>query len=478
MSLKNKAIKGVFWSALESWGHQIISSIVFFVLARLLGPESFGLIALASVYIAFIGIFSGSSLSSAIVQRADLEPEHLDTAFWTSLLISIALTLVSFTLAGWIAILFSEPTLKSIVRWLSISLLINAFSDVQQAIFQRNMDFRALSIRSLVATTVSGIVGVTMALTGSGVWSLVGQQLSSSLTKVLVLWWVSTWRPRLKFSKSHFKELLSFSINVTGSSFTNFFSRRSDDLLIGYFLGATALGYYSVAYKLLLMMIDLFSRVLEKVAMPIFSKLQNEPTRIREAFYQVTQTASLITFPAFIGAGILAPELILIFFGNQWGESIPIMQILVFIGILQSLSIFNSTVLLAMGKPDWRFALGLFLSITNVICFAISVHWGIKAVALAYVIKGYLLSPISLSLIKKLIKISYLKYVSQLYAPAVCTLIMTLGIVVTKYTFADQINSIWLLLCCVSIGTIMYSSSLFLIFPSKFKKTISYFYST
>lgn len=467
MSLKSKAVKGVFWSVLESWGRQLFSSATFFILARLLGPESFGLIALASVYIAFLSIFTGGSLSSAIVQRKDIDPEHLDTAFWTGLGIGVLLTLISFVAAPFVAKAFDEPALSLVIRLLSLNFLIGPFSSVQMAIFQRKLAFRMISIRTLVATFTSGLVGVGMALSGFGIWSLVGQQLTNSISQFVVMWWVSDWRPGLRVSKRHFKELFSYSINITGFNFVNFFSRRSDDLLIGYFLGPVALGYYNVAYKLLLTVIDLLSRVIEKVAMPTFSRLQKEPERMRGAFYQVTQLTSLVSFPVFVGMGILSPELIRVLFGDQWEASIPVMQILVFIGILQSSSIFNSTILLSLGKSNLRLKLGILNSISSVLCFLVAVKFGIVAVAAAYVMRGYLLAPIPVFVLRRAIKLNILDYLAQFSPALLGSLLMALIMMTAKSLLSYSLNDIAILFLVSSIGFAVYALSLSLFFPSR-----------
>lgn len=291
-----------------------------------------------------------------------------------------------------IADLFKEPQIAPIIRCLSLGFIISAFSSVQEATFQRKLAFKSLAIRSLIAVVIGGIVGVTMAFMGFGVWSLVGQQLANSFVQVLVLWSVSDWRPGFRFSPKHFKELFSFGVNVMGMNLFNFLNRRSDDFLIGYFLGSIALGYYSVAYRLLLILTQLLTTIIVKVSLPTFSRLQQEPERLRNALYKAIQLTSLITFPGFLATVILAPELVTVIFGQEWSPSIPVMQVLNLIGILYAYFYFNGSVMMAVGKPSWKLALDFIQAVSNVIAFAIAVQWGIVAVAAAYVIRGYLMA--------------------------------------------------------------------------------------
>lgn len=472
MNLRQSAVNSVVWSAITSWGRQAIAFIVFFLLARLLGPETFGLIALAAVFMAFIQVFADQGFAEALVQRDQLEPEHLDTAFWTNIAIGLLITLLCIGGAQLIADLFNQPQLTPIIRWLSLSFLLRALSSVQEAIFRRNLAFKTLAIRSLIAVVVGGVVGVTMALMGLGVWSLVGQQLINSLIQVIVLWIASDWRPGFRFSVSHFKDLFSFGINVVGMNVLDFINSRADDFLIGYFLGPVALGYYSVAYRIMTIVIDLLTNVINQVAIPAFSKLQKEPERLRDAFYTVTKFTSLVSFPIFLGLAALAPELIRLLLGPKWIPSIPVIQVLAFIGLLHSVYYFNATVIMAMGKPSWKLLINFINSIANLISFAIAVQFGIVAVAAAFVIRGYVLSPIEFWLVGKLIRINAFTYLSNYIAPLAGSLAMVATIFATKYFIGSFVSLYVLLGICVVISPLVYALTIFLVAPALFRQVL------
>lgn len=472
MSLRKKAVKGVVWTAINNWGTQAISFVVFSLLARLLEPATFGLVALAGVFLAFMQIFLDQGFSTAIVQRQDLEPEHLDTAFWTNVTIALLMTLLSMVAARLAANLFHQPELAPIIRWLSLGFLFSGFNGVQGAIFTRNLNFRTLTIRSLIAVMVGGSVGVLMALMGFGVWSLVGQSLTGSLVGVLVLWTASDWRPGFNYSVRHLKDLFSFGINVVAMSFLGFLNTRLDDLLIGYFLGPVALGYYSVAYRLLRIMTQLLSGISSQVALPTFARLQKEPQKIVSAFYNVTQLTGLIVFPCFLGVATLAPELVRTLFGGQWLPSIPVMQILSFIGIIWTIYSFNGIVIMAMGKPSWKLQLDLLNTTVNVIGFVIAVHWGIVAVALAFTIRGYLLAPLRIWQVHKLIHIDVIKYFSQYAPPLLASIVMVSTIFGIKYFFAYSLNLPILLVVCILVGAAVYAISILLLAPKLFHKVL------
>ncbi len=438
MSLREKAAKGIVWSVVQKWGREAIGLLSFVALVRLLGPEAFGLVALASTFIAFVEVFVNQGFSAAIVQRADLERQHLDTAFWISILAGILLTVGGIAVSGLVAAFFEEPRLAPVLRWLSISFIVSALSSTQRAILQRELAFKSLAARSITATMAGGIVGVSLAFAGFGVWSLVAQNLAIGLAGVIVLWRASDWRPGFDLSMKHYKELFTFGVYVVGNNMLKVLVRRSDDLLIGYFLGPTLLGYYTIGYRLLLVIIRVATNIINSVAFPTFSRLQYKPERLRRAFYEVTQYASLLAFPVFIGLAILAPEVVPALFGEKWAPSIPVMQVLALIGILQSVLVFNGSLMRAVGKPSWQFGIMLLNAVCTVIGFWLAVRWGIVAVAASFVIVGYLLAPVSYMAVRRLIQIDFRTYLRQFAAPLSASLIMAIVIVGLKNVFQHQ----------------------------------------
>lgn len=440
MSLRRKAMEGIVWSAVQTWGRQVLAFVVFLILSRLLEPEAFGLVAMATVFVAFARVFLDQGFTGAIIQRAELERAHLDTAFWVALLTGGLLTLVGILASGLVATLFREPDLTPIVTWLSLDFTLTALSSTQQAILRRELAFKELALRSNLSTVMGGIAGVTLALRGYGVWSLVGQNLVSSVVGAIVLWGVSDWRPSLNFSRRHFRDLFSFGINLMGINLLGFLNGRADDFLIGYFLGSTALGYYTVAYRLLRVMTKLLTGVTSAVAFPTFSRLQSNPKRMRNALYSAVRYTSLIAFPAFVGVSVVAPGLVRVLYGTKWAPSIPAMQILALIGVLHAVYYFSGSIITAAGKPSWRLAISLLGTTVNVVGFAIAVRWGIVAVAAALVVSGYLVAPIELWVVRRLIGIDVRTYLGQAAVPFLGTLAMVAVLLTLKYTFGQELG--------------------------------------
>jgi len=203
MSLREQAVKGVVWSGIQNWGSSLLSVGVFLVLARLLDAQAFGLVALASAFTGLMVIFLRQGFSRAIIQRSDLQPGHLDTAFWINIAGGVVLTGAGMALAGLVSSVYGEPQLTPVIRWLSVGFLASALSATQEAVLQRRLNFKGLAMRSLVASLAGGVVGVGMAVSGFGLWSLVGQNLCAGLVGVVVLWRASEWRPGFNVSRKH-----------------------------------------------------------------------------------------------------------------------------------------------------------------------------------------------------------------------------------------------------------------------------------
>jgi O-antigen/teichoic acid export membrane protein len=465
MSLKQQAIRGTIWSLIQRWGSQGITLVVFLLLARLLEPQAFGLIALATVVISFVQAFTDQGFWDAIVQRRNLEPEYLDTAFWVNISIGILLTLITVATAGFIAQFFREPALTPVIRWLSLTFLVTALSSVQGALLTRELKFKVIAMRRLLGIFVGGITGVIMALLGFGVWSLVGKQIVDAVVNVVVLWNVSNWRPGFQISLHHCKELFSYGVNVVGFRILSFFNRRSGEFLIGYFLGSITLGYYTIAYRVLSIFIEVMIGTIQRIAFPIFSRMKPNPDKLRQAYFEAIQLTSLVAFPAFLALSALAPEIVVVVFGDQWKPSIPVMQVLGLIGLLSAVFHYNDPLLMALGKPQWAFRLTGLHALLNVVFVVVAVRWGIVAVAAAFVVRGYLMSPIMLWVVNKVLPFKWTEYRRQWLPQFLASLVLVSAISGAKYLLNEALNVHLLLPIYLVFGLAIYVATICVIAP-------------
>jgi PST family polysaccharide transporter len=455
-TLREKAVRGVVWSSIQQGGSNVISLAVMAVLIRLLAPELFGLLALASAFTALMTIFLNQGLTQAIVQREKLEPEHLDSAFWINVCGGVLLAASGMLAAGAVAWAYDEPRLTAIVRWLSLSFVIGALSSTQQAILRRRLAFRTLALRSLLAQLAGGGVGIGMALAGCGVWSLVGQILVMHGVGAVVLWAACDWRPRPAISRTHVAELWAFGISVLGTQVLSFLSQRCMDLLIGYFLGLTTLGYFSVARELLRRIGQVLTQSFLGVSLPTFARLQEKRDQLREAFCTASLVVSAIAFPAFIGVAVLTEDIVLVFFGPKWQPSIPLIQVLAGLGILQSVTFFNAALMMACGKPSWALGINALSVAVNLVAFFVALPWGIVAVTAAFTLRAYAIAPVGFVLVRKLIGLGVAANLRRYALPLLATLIMALVVLGTRRALDQFVPSNIHLGVSVVVGAVAY----------------------
>jgi PST family polysaccharide transporter len=459
MNLREQAAQGVFWSAAANWGYQLTALIVFAVLSRLLTPEAFGLVALASVFTALTKLIAEQGLADALVQRPDLEPEHLDTAFWLSVVMGGALATLLGASSWLIAGLVGEPEVAPVLAWLSAMLVFTGLSSVQQAILTRDLRFASLAVRTLTSVVAGGIVGVVAAVAGFGVWSLVAQVLTMEIVSVIALWAASSWRPRFRFSRRHVGELLSFGANVVGYRLLRFANTRTDNLIVGSVLGATSLGFYVVAYRLLDLVNNLTTSIIGSVAFPVLSRIQEDRPKVQNAYYKSIRLTSVMAFPVFAGLIAVAPEVTRLVFGSQWDDSVPVMRVLAVAGLLQSILFVNNIVMKSLGKPSWRLIIMGITAVLLIASFSVVVRSGIVAVAIAFVIVTYVMAPAWLFGVHRLIRLSPGRYLSQIVSPLVASAVMTAAVFATKPA-VDGMGVLWQVVLLVAVGVVTYAGAL------------------
>jgi PST family polysaccharide transporter len=428
-----KTARAIWWSTGQLLATYVVTFVGYIVLARLLSPKDFGLFAFASVFTVLLQSFTDQGIPDAIVQRANLHKSHLDTAFWFNLCVSLGLASVLWLVAPIAASLLHEPELAGILRWLIWILPLSALGGIHQAQLKRRLEYRTLGIQTFFGTLVGTATGIAMAMHGWGIWCLVGQQLAYALCLTLIAWAATRWVPGRDVRLAELRELGSFSIHITGGSLLDFINRRADDFLIGFFLGTTILGYYSLAYRLLITFTRIVSSPFNSVAFSSFSRLQHQPEERRKMFMRLAQVVAALAFPTFLGLAAVSRDLIRVGFGESWSPSVPVLQILCFIGMLQAVVFLHGTLIRAAGRPDWQMLFTLGGALTNLVGFFFVVRFGMIYVALWYVVSAYLWLGVDLMLVKRILNHSTAEYLSG-FRPA-----LTTGMAVALMMFIVQL---------------------------------------
>lgn len=338
------------WAFALTWGQRGITLVFTIVLAAILGPEAFGVMAMALVYVAFVDLLQDQGVGTAVVQREKLERAHLDSAFWVNLVWCVGLAAVSFALAGWWANVMNVAQLESVIQVLSIVLVVYGFSFVQQAYLRRELQFQKLALRSNVAALVGGVVGLALALSGAGVWALVAQQIGIACTSVALLWAVSDWRPHFSFSRRHAYDILGFSASVFVANLGGFVNRRGDVLLMGLFFGPTVVGIYRLADRFVDAVLELTLRPIGLVSLPHFSRLQHDRAALSETVASCIHLVLLTAVPGLLALAACS-DYVLAVIGPEWEPGATAMMFLCIVGIVKGLVYFTGPLLFAVARP-------------------------------------------------------------------------------------------------------------------------------
>ncbi len=455
--LRGRTLTGLGWSGLQQAMQQGLKFVFTILLVRLLTPEDFGQVGMILVFAGFAQLFSEMGLGSAVVQRKDLRPEHLNSVFWANVVSGVVLALFFAAMARPIALFYELPSLELMTQVISMSFVIGSLRVVQYSLVLRSMNFRKLALVEILAVSLSGILAVSMALAGYGIWSLVGQILALSLCTTVLLWLVGDWHPAFCFRFRALRELFSFSFNLMGFSLLNYTVTRAGHLMIGKFIGAPALGIYSRADQLMLIPVTQVSGVISRVMFPALSAIQDQVERIKQIYLRAIRTIALLTFPLMLGLMVTARPFVIVVLGEQWSEVIPLLQVFCLAGITQSVGTTVGWIYTSQGRTDIMMRWGLFAGVVRIIAITIGLRWGILGVAVAWVASGYLfLWYPSWAIAGRLIDLRFSEMVHALAGTFLCAF----GMAGTVYLLGLAVPASWpllqLLAAQVTAGAVIY----------------------
>ncbi len=378
-SLKEKAVKGVAWSALDNFANIGIQFIVGIILARLLTPREFGLIGMLTIFIAVSQSFIDSGFSQALIRKQNAQQKDYSTVFYFNLLVGIVFYLILFFSSGIIAGFFDEPKLELLLQVLGFELIINAFTIVQTAKLTKEINFKLQTKITIIASVLSGGIGLGMAYAGFGVWSLVGKTLSMRffLSVLLCLW--NKWRPTLEFSKESFKEMFSFGSKLLVSGLIDTTYRNIYNLIIGKYFSAEQLGYYTRAQQFQKLPSSNLNSIISKVTFPVLSEIQEDDKKLKSVYKQIISSTMLITFFLMLLMAAIAEPMIYTLIGKKWSQSVIYLQLLCFVGILYPLHALNLDILKVKGRPDLFLKLEIVKKIIVIPVLFIGIYYGIIA---------------------------------------------------------------------------------------------------
>lgn len=432
MSLRKLVAKALVWTTLESFTLSGLSLLSLFIFARLLSPEDFGVAAISLAIIQLLTVPVELLFHDALVQRKELEPIHVDSAFTCSVGLGIALCVACWACAGFVEQILGTQGLAEVLRWMSLSLPGMGFGCVLVAVQRRKLQFRAVALRSLIGRAGSAAVAITLAFMGYGVWSLVAQQVLLVCLGTLSLWVLADERPKFHFSWPPAKSLLGFGVFSAGYQLLALAIQRVFMVMVGGYLGSAAAGLLSVAFRGADMLRDLLCTAVYQVAMPLFSRLSDDRESLFVAYNRAVQLTTFLTFPVFVGLAVCADDAVTIAFGADWIAAAPYFAIVSLLGPLFFTRMYSVTLLRAVGKPAAPAIEVVVQTLAAAVFMVVFGKYSIMYAMGAWSARLLFSGPVDMWLTRKASGMPYLRQLRGAGAPFVASVVMACAVLALK----------------------------------------------
>lgn len=463
MSLRATATKSIFWTFAQQFGSQLIGFGVSLVLARLLLPEEFGLIGMIAVFMAIGQSLINSGLTSSLIRSENADQEDFSTVFFFNLAGSILIYFTIYLCAPLIANFYNQDILIDIIRVYCLSFIINAFSAVQSTRLTKKMDFKTQMLVAIPSLIGSGALGIFLAYSGYGVWSLVWMTLFRDFLNSIQLWIHTKWSPTFVFNFTKFKEHFNFGYKLTLSGILNNFFVNIYQIIIGHYFIASQVGFYTRADSLKQLPVNNLSGALNKVTYPLFASIQNDNVRLKRVYKEIMQMVVFIIAPVLIIMGVLAEPLFRFLFTEKWLPAVPYFQILCLAGILFPIHAYNLNILNVKGRSDLFLKLEIIKKILSVVIIIVSIQYGVIGL-----VWGQLVSSVLAFFINTHYTGKFLKYNSIEQAQDILPILFLAFFVgatiwgVDNYMSFNELNDLWRLLILGAFGVALYTSLSFI----------------
>ncbi len=389
-SLQDRSITAFIWVIIDKLGSSVINFTVNIVLARLLVPEDFGLVAMVMIFFELSSVFIQSGFAFALIREKEISEIDKSTTFVFNFVAAIFFYLLLFFSAPAIAQFFEQPILVWIIRVMGLNLIVESFAIIQHAVLTQQIDFKTQTKVRFIAVVSSGIVAIGLALSGFGVWSLVGKIGVVTLVSTICLWIVSPWKLSIQFSWTSFRKLFGFGGKLLIEALIDKFFRQIVQVIIGKFFSVSILGFYHQANSFCNLAANNFQQAIQKVTYPVLAKLQDNKVKLKAAYRQILLMSTFIIVPVMLFMGIMAEPLIDLLIGEKWLPAVPFLQLLCMAGVTYHFNAINLDLLLVLGKVNLCVQLEIIKKFIFGIAILIGMQYGIYGLLIGQVIANYL----------------------------------------------------------------------------------------
>ncbi len=426
----------MLWSVIEVAVKRTLDFVVKLILARLLFPEDFGVIGMATVFITFIQVLNDAGMGPAIIQKKNLTEKHLNTVFWTNIVWSVLLYLIlSFAVAPLAASFYDQPILSTIIPVLSISILTGALNTVHFSQLRRDLNFKKIALIRNIASVIAGIVAICMAFLNFGVWALVANSVVAYVITVPLFYNATKWKPSVQWDRQTLREILSFGVFITGSKVIMNLVGNADYLLIGKLAGSVALGAYTLAFMMTNLVSGQVTSMLDTVMFPFYSSIQDDIGKLRAYYLKLIGYYTLILFPIMLTLILFANELVPLFFGDKWGDTILPLQILSLAVMVSVLTTGYNLLFRSTGNPKYEFklqritSLGIYLP-----CLSLGIYfYGVVGAAAGILISRIISFFIHQFVLRKYFQIKIRDIFNQTYKIMFLCFVLAAVVLILRY---------------------------------------------
>lgn len=380
-SLRSRVAGGLRWKLVSQVVAQLSRTVVGILLAHLLLPADFGLAAMALTFTGLTTIFTDLALGAALIQRPLITERDRSTVFWTTIACGAAISAIGVAISPFVADFFSHPEIAPLFAATSATAFLYAVAGTQMALLTRALNFRSLELREIASTIVGGVAAIALAFAGAGAWAIVGQNLVVAFVSMVLVWRLSSWRPRFVYSRESLRTLGSFGIKTFTARLLSYANLNGDNLLIGRFLGSVPLGVYAIAYNVMFLPATRVAAPVQQVLFPAFAQLQDDHEKLGRSWIRGSQLVAALNVSAFVGLLVVAPDFVPVVLGDKWHAVVPVLQLLCLAGIAQTMQTLNWSVLQAVGDSGRLLRFMFFSTAITVGAFVAGLQWGVVGVA-------------------------------------------------------------------------------------------------
>lgn len=456
-----QALSNARWVGMGQAGRLTLQFLSITVLSRLLSPSDFGLMAMAAVLTNLGLLFRDLGTAAALIQKRDLTDELIDTVFWLNVVFGLAIGGLLVLTAPVVAHLFHATALTGILMALSATFPIAASGASQLALLERRHQFRSIAWIEVSSAAAGLVTAIVCALKGLGVYSFVLQSIVTVSMSTLQIWMKSSHRPRWSWSHEEFKSIWHFSGNLTAFNLINYFSRNADSMLIGRFLGAVSLGWYNVAYRILLFPLQNLTFTSSRALLPVYSRHQDDRETLRSLYLRTLALIGAITGPLMLGLWALRVPFVHVAFGEKWTPVIYILAWFAPMGFLQSLISTTGSVLSAIGRTDILRTLGIVNSITVVGGFVFGLQFGLMGLVIAYFCATTLITITSIHVTLREVDSGLIELARRIWKQSLCAVTMAGLLAVLNSFMLPRVPAIVVLAVLAPTGVAFYALSLY-----------------